>query len=973
MATLTSQLILSLIDRVTAPARGIAGAVDNLQGRLAANNRQMDAMRGRMVEAVAVAGTLAYAIGGPIRAAMEFESAMADVRKVVDFPTPTAFKEMGADIIEMSTRLPIAAEGIAAIVAEAGQSDIAREELLGFAEIASKVSVAWDMAAGDTGKALAEIKTQLSLSVAGTSELADVINHLSNTSASAAPDLVEYMKRIASVGEMGGFTSAQTAALGSAMIASGAEAEVAATSFRNVVKMMSRGNSAAKSQVAAFRDLGMHEADVAKAFGKDPVAALREVLVALSKIEDPAKRMTTAFGAFGEEARGFMPLIANIELYDKALAAVSRRSDYLGSSQREYEERAKTSANAMQLFANKATAAGIAIGSALLPALNGVMDALGPLALAIARFADANPRLTSTVVALTAGLVALRVASLAAQFSFFWMRGAYLATAIAGLKGIGGALGAVTAAASLFGRRSRAAGQAAFTGFSMAARSADKAAAASAASARMIAGMSGVGNAAASTRMIAGMTAASGALVPAAAGVTGALAGVFTAFVAGLAGITAPVWLLVGGIVLAVAGIAASVYKYWVPISEFFSGFASVIGEALSGAISAISDFGSQLASAVGSWAKEKLIDFGVWLGFDEAGMRAGFDAAKAVISAGISDMIAMVKAIPGQIGNWFGDLFEMNQYSEHATAEFRSAGERMAQALVGALAGLPGKIVAAIGSTDLAGIASGLVADIKTIPGRITAALANIDMAAPFRTAFQTLGAIPVPGFDDLIAIPGRIASAFANMDMAAPVRVAFDAMQNIIAEIVSFFTNLTIPAPSFENVVAAFSALVAGIRKAVTAIEGLVRRASRAVSSIGAFGSTAAGAGSANANPLQPIMPGDVPAIDAARAAGGAIAGGRTYLVGEEGPELITPNRSGFVHPADETAGMMVPRGRGGGGASTGYAGTPVINLGGITINPGPGMDEAALAEKTARAIDKAIRDAFSGGHWNGGYRVA
>lgn len=44
--------------------------------------------------------------------------------------------------------------------------------------------------------------------------------------------------------------------------------------------------------------------------------------------------------------------------------------------------------------------------------------------------------------------------------------------------------------------------------------------------------------------------------------------------------------------------------------------------------------------------------------------------------------------------------------------------------------------------------------------------------------------------------------------------------------------------------------------------------------------------------------------------RAHGGPIAAGRPYLVGEEGPELITPTRSGFVHNARDTARM----GRGG-----------------------------------------------------------
>ncbi|MGP9818986.1 phage tail tape measure protein [Salinarimonas sp. NSM] len=43
--------------------------------------------------------------------------------------------------------------------------------------------------------------------------------------------------------------------------------------------------------------------------------------------------------------------------------------------------------------------------------------------------------------------------------------------------------------------------------------------------------------------------------------------------------------------------------------------------------------------------------------------------------------------------------------------------------------------------------------------------------------------------------------------------------------------------------------------------------------------------------------------PAVDGARAAGGPVRGGGTYLVGERGPELFTPGGSGFVTPHDRS----------------------------------------------------------------------
>lgn len=80
--------------------------------------------------------------------------------------------------------------------------------------------------------------------------------------------------------------------------------------------------------------------------------------------------------------------------------------------------------------------------------------------------------------------------------------------------------------------------------------------------------------------------------------------------------------------------------------------------------------------------------------------------------------------------------------------------------------------------------------------------------------------------------------------------------------------------------------------------------------------------------------------------RRRGGPISRGGTYLTSEDGPELITATRSGYVHPN-----------RGGGGGSA-----PVVTNH-IAVHAAPGMDEAALARKVARAIEASAASAFRG----------
>jgi TP901 family phage tail tape measure protein len=442
MADRVSNLIVRLTDGVSGPARAAANALkgirtaivgvdgmsggDRLAGMIARNNAALATYRLRMIDAAAAGYALTRAIAGPINAAMEFESAMADVRKVVDFPTPAAFNEMSAAIIEMSRRLPMAAKDIASIVASAGQAGMAGDEIMKFAEMAVKVGIAFDMTAEQTGQALAEMKTALRLSVDETQYLADAINELSNKSASSAPAIITFMQKIGSAASQFGFSAEQAAAFGSAMISAGTDAEVAGTSFLAMGRALTKGYMATKQQDEAFEKLGLNAKKVAKGMQEDAVATTLDVLKRIRENVKPEERAAVMSALFGDLARAIAPLVENQALLEDSLDVIAEKASYVGSSLKEYEARARTTANSMQLFRNQISAVGIAIGAALLPALNSIMATLGPIIGKISEFASANPRLTATIVALSAGLIGLRVAAIGFGYVGTMMVGALL-------------------------------------------------------------------------------------------------------------------------------------------------------------------------------------------------------------------------------------------------------------------------------------------------------------------------------------------------------------------------------------------------------------------------------------------------------------------------------------------------------------------------------------------------------------------
>ncbi|EIS2725915.1 phage tail tape measure protein, partial [Salmonella enterica subsp. enterica serovar Derby] len=105
-----------------------------------------------------------------------------DIRKVVDgLDDKKAFAQMSDDILTLSTQLPMAAEGIAEIVAAGGQAGIARGDLMQFANDAVKMGVAFDTTAEESGQMMAQWRTAFKLTQEDVVVLADKINYLGNT------------------------------------------------------------------------------------------------------------------------------------------------------------------------------------------------------------------------------------------------------------------------------------------------------------------------------------------------------------------------------------------------------------------------------------------------------------------------------------------------------------------------------------------------------------------------------------------------------------------------------------------------------------------------------------------------------------------------------------------------------------------------------------------------------------------------
>lgn len=391
-----------------------------------ANQARRAELQGQLVGAAAVG----VAVVAPVKLAMDFESAMADVKKVVHFDSPAGFKQMGQDIMALTTSggIPMAKEGIAAIVEAAGQSGLAkgRVELLAFAESAAKMGVAFDVGAEDAGKMLADWRSGMALNQDQALGLADAVNYLSNNMNANAGALGMVIQRQGAVAMSAGLTETQVASLGAALLSGGSKPEIAATALKNLTGALTDGEAATKAQQEAFAELGLDAEDMAIKMQENAPAAIREVFKALSEAPK-AERTSLVSQLFGEESKGaIMPLLANLDNLDKAFSLTTDSIKYAGSMQAEFAERSKTSANELQLLKNQASRLGVNMGSVLLPPMVGFFKVIGPIVGGVATLTNKFPRTSATVIGLAAGVAGLTVATIGLGYAFTFVQGGLL-------------------------------------------------------------------------------------------------------------------------------------------------------------------------------------------------------------------------------------------------------------------------------------------------------------------------------------------------------------------------------------------------------------------------------------------------------------------------------------------------------------------------------------------------------------------
>ncbi|WP_353282454.1 phage tail tape measure protein [Wolbachia endosymbiont (group A) of Myopa testacea] len=378
---------------------------------------------------------LGLSLAAPIKVAIDFESAMADVKKVVRFAKDDAAHNQGAaefgqTLKELSRTIPLSAAELAQIAASGGQLGIDKEELLGFTTTVAKMSTAFDMSAEEAGDSIAKLANVYGIEVAGMERVGNIINHLSDNSAAKAGDMVKALAIVGGSAKQFGLDIKETSSLVNAFISLGKQPAKAATAINALLSKLQTAEGQSKEFKAALEDMGITAEEMTQRISENGQDALLYFFETLEKV-DKQERSQILLNLFGQEYQDDIALlVGSLKNYKDAINNLAEEKKFEKSMQKEFDNRAATTANNLRLLRNAIAEVGMNLGSVMLPPLKWISSLLREITNPIARFAEKFPVITTGIMSVIAALIGLKVLVVSGGYAWNLVRGGMLAFSV---------------------------------------------------------------------------------------------------------------------------------------------------------------------------------------------------------------------------------------------------------------------------------------------------------------------------------------------------------------------------------------------------------------------------------------------------------------------------------------------------------------------------------------------------------------
>jgi len=336
----------------------------------------------RGVTAPIVAGA-----GLVVKAAIDYESAFAGVKKTVDETATVSYKNLSDGIRQMAKELPASAVEIANVAEVAGQLGIKAEDILKFSRTMIDMGESTNLSAEEAATAIAKVANIMGLSSDDYSRFGASVVDLGNNFATTEKDIVMMANRLAAGGKLAGLTAPEILGLATAMSSVGIEAEAGGTAMTQTLTAI--GNAVSLTTKDSADDLaliakvaGTTSEEFQQAWKEKPAEALQSFIKGLNTAREKGANMDAILMKLGMTGVRQGNMLKSLALSsDKMSAAVNRSNQAWKENTaltNEANKRYETTESQLKMFRNQLTDIAIEFGGPLIKALREGLNAAKP-------------------------------------------------------------------------------------------------------------------------------------------------------------------------------------------------------------------------------------------------------------------------------------------------------------------------------------------------------------------------------------------------------------------------------------------------------------------------------------------------------------------------------------------------------------------------------------------------------------------
>lgn len=348
-----------------------------------------------------VTAPLIASAGFAVKAAIDYETAFAGVKKTVD-GTPQQFDKLSASIREMAKEMPPSAVEIANVAEAAGQLGVPIGAIKDFSKTMINLGVSTNLSSEEAASSIAKIGNimQVSGKDLGTwsahfgSAVVDLGNHFATTER----DIVAMANRLAAGGKLAGMTTQDILGLATAMSSVGIEAEAGGTAMTQTLTGIGKavdgvGDGAKEKLELLARVSGVSAQKFAETWKKRPVEALQEFIKGLERGAKQGKNVDEVLGALDMTGIRQGNMLKSLALASDRMGEAVNRSNSAWKENNaltnEASKRYETTESQLKIFKNQITDLAIEFGGPLLKAMNSGLQAAKPWVQKLADMAKA--------------------------------------------------------------------------------------------------------------------------------------------------------------------------------------------------------------------------------------------------------------------------------------------------------------------------------------------------------------------------------------------------------------------------------------------------------------------------------------------------------------------------------------------------------------------------------------------------------